>query len=127
MRGILLFIGLQSLSTSLGPADLGKKGGMIFRDILLIVGIGGLFAVLLVFWAVRYVERGKRRRHHNKPGILQHKDQGESAAEEGAPRPYRHRRRRRRRREHRTRKPSLAETGGLPPARSDEPPSSPSV
>jgi hypothetical protein len=126
MRGILLFISLQNLNP-LGPADLGPERGMILKDILLIVGIGGLFAVLLVFWAVRYVQRGKRRRHRSKPAILQNADETESADGASAPRPYRHRRRRRRRREHRSRKPSLAETGGLPPVRSDEPPSSASV
>jgi len=99
--------------------EIPKKGWMLTRDILLIVGIGMVLTVGLVFWATRYARHRKRRRHHSKPAILERHTE-ERADHEHPPHDHHHRRRRRRlRREHRGRNPTLAETGGLPPSRGE--------
>ena len=66
-----------------------------------------------IVWAV-FVRKPARRRER---GTL-----GEPAPATPAPATESHRRRRRRR-EHRNRNATLAETGGLPPVRPDDPPS----
>ena len=116
MRGLLPLILLQIPN----PVDgLGTRGRIILTDVLLILGAGILLSMVLVVWAVRYVQRGRRRRRHHhqsRPAIPEHSvDSGKAS------RRRRHRRRRRRSgQEHRPRNPSLAETGGLPPVRSED-------
>ena len=67
--------------------------------------------------------RGARRsRRHHLPELRR------TVSLEPATKPSfaRHQQKRRRRREHRSRNPTLAETGGLPPLRQDNPPPTPS-
>jgi len=104
-----------------GPV--GKTSWLLGKDVLLIVTVGVILGIVLLFWATRYARRERRhRRHHTTPGILQAKSKDSTA--EGAGARHHHRRRRRRRRhEHsgrENRHPTLAETGGLPPARTTE-------
>jgi hypothetical protein len=111
----------------LNPLDpggaVGKQGGMLLRDIVLIVGACLVLAVVLVIWAGHYVRSSKhhRHRHHSDPAPL--------ARSEHETRRRHHRRHRRRRHgqssESRGRNPTLAEAGGLPPLR-DQSSSSPS-
>jgi hypothetical protein len=122
MSGTLLVIALSGLNP-LNPGDpIGKTPWLWGRDMLLVLGVGSILAVALFFWATRYVRRQRRhRRHHTTPGILQAKSK--AATEDGAEPRHHHRRRRRRRRQHldrQNRHPTLAETGGLPPARTAE-------
>jgi hypothetical protein len=93
----------------------------------LFIVLGALTAVtLLVFlWAGFF--RKRRRQHARHHG--QHHDARPAAASAppGASEPAlmesrSRRKRRRRRRAHRPRNPTLAETGGLPPIRSEQPP-----
>jgi hypothetical protein len=130
------------LTMALNPLERGEglrhSGGLVLRDVLLILGIGLFLAILLTFWARSYVRRSKKRSHHRhnhrspapiasspnarlvdakEPGI--NSTQTPADAHHGQ---HHHRRRRRRRRDHRSRNPSLAETGGLPPQRSEPSP-----
>lgn len=97
------------------------------KERLIVLGAVGIVAVVLFFWALAIRKRRRRRkerhhRHHrsaapDSPGGLESK----------APPPEE--KRRRRRRSELPRNPTLAETGGLPPLRSEisppEPPSGP--
>jgi len=80
----------------------GKLPGLLFTDILILVGIGLAIAISLLVWAIFI-----RKPNDNKSGpsfpppVAQTQDK-------------RRRKRKKRRREHRTRNPSLADTGGLP-------------
>lgn len=111
----------------LNPTDsLGKTPWLLGKDVFLIVGISLLLAAGLFVWVTRAMGRSRRHhRHHTVPGILQKKSV-DSADEEVTEQHDHHRRRRRRRRrrlDHAERNPTLAETGGLPPARSMDSPS----
>jgi hypothetical protein len=134
MIGIEAWLGWVGALGPFVPEDgIGKSGGLMLRDILLILGSGLALTVLLLFWArsyVRHSKRSRRRRHHDTqttdvPSGLQTTGTGAAAASGGKPsaspasRRHHHRRRRRRRREHRGRNPTLAEAGGLPSARSE--------
>ena len=119
MNHLLLLIQLQGGAPMVPPDRLGKTGGLILRDLMLIVGVSLLLGLLGLIWAKRYARRQKRKRHHAQPAILQHPV--EEQQETSASHRHRHRRRRRRRRDHAPRNPTLAETGGLPPSRPDSP------
>jgi hypothetical protein len=86
--------------------------------------------ITLVFLWVLFVKipagkKGRRRKHHHhSPSVSESRDaatdSNKSEADQGR------RKWRRRRREHRPRNPTLAETGGLPPIRSEgQPPPAP--
>jgi hypothetical protein len=123
MRGILLFVMLQQ-----AVPGVGKSGRMLLRDLGLIAGVGLALTLVLIVWAVGYVQKGRRKRkhhHRSRPEILRNTEESEDElgdagdGEDGGGGGHRHRRRRKRR-EHRRRNPSLAETGGLPPVREEE-------
>ena len=125
-------------------ADVGavSKNGLIQNLIL----VGALCVVILtamVWFVYSYQGRRRRHRHHHHhhhhhhdheqpegegdpqsrpsaPGNTSSQVVGEKVAEDGQV--LLRKRRRRRRREHRPRNPTLAETGGLPPIRTEGPP-----
>ena len=94
-------------------------------EYLIIFGAIGLVTLLLLLWAV-FLRRRRRRRHSHHHSHQQ--SSGPTAApevpnEEGdlsPPEKRRHQRRAGRR--HRSRNPTLAETGGLPPVRPEDSP-----
>jgi type II secretory pathway component PulM len=95
------------------------------RERLMIFGALGLVTLLIVLWAVFVRKKRRRRRKHHHPG--HHSAVSTSALEplplaEAPAAADTRRRSRRSRRRHRVRNPTLAETGGLPPVRSAEPP-----
>jgi len=113
--------GLNPLDRSMTPS---KSSGMVFRDILLIIGTGLVLAAILFAWAKFYVARKQRRRNHESRPVRNRMEDDFESEEGGQHR--RRRRRRRHRRDHRPRSPTLAETGGLPPAKPNlSPPDSP--
>ncbi|MHB8523722.1 MAG: hypothetical protein ACYDH9_23610 [Limisphaerales bacterium] len=109
---------------------LGKGAGLVMQEVLWILAAGlGLLLILMAgakyFRRSRHHQHDHHHRHHGSdsadtrsaPAAADSEDPDDSG-------PHRHRhRRRRRRRDHRPRNPTLAETGGLPPERPDEPPS----
>ena len=111
----------QSLSKLLtGPA---------MRERLIIFGAIGLVALVLLLWAV-LIRRKRRHRHSHHHHHHHHhhhssgSDENPTASQNGSGPVTSEGKRRRRRRHHRhrPRNPTLAETGGLPPIRTDSPP-----
>jgi hypothetical protein len=97
------------------------------RDAILIFGAIGLVTLLTVLWALFLRRRRRRRRshHHSHEQSVEPAELTKTPVAESVPPPppSQHRRRRGRRR-HRSRNPTLAETGGLPPIRPESPPES---
>src|SRR5262249_13082093 len=97
------------------------------RDILIILGAVALVTLFALFWAVVFRSKRRPRHHHHHHHHRAHTRSETTAPISSQPEPaagsgLRRKRRRHRRREHRTRNPTLAETGGLPPLRSAPPP-----
>jgi hypothetical protein len=118
---VILLAQLEALNPLNATLPDSKAGGLMVKNILLIIGIGLGLAGLLAAWARFYV-RGRQRqrqRHHRPPEarpapsrIANDSEPADEPEERG-----RRRRRRRHRRDHRPRNPTLAETGGLPPGK----------
>ena len=130
MTSLPVLLGQLEGLNPLNPTQpLGKSGGLLLRDVLVIVATGLLLALVLVLWARWYVKRRRHHRHESRSAVAPTIEVDEEAGH--PPRHHhhhhhRHRHRRRRRHEEfRTRNPTLAETGGLPPARPDPPPTQP--
>lgn len=106
---------------------IGKMPGLIMGDVIIIVAIG--IALLFTSMAiVRYFYTRRPKKKHRSdarkvfPGdnAPENEEEDNSADEDSEARKrYKYRWKRR---EHRVRNPTLAETGGLPPARKEEPP-----
>jgi hypothetical protein len=101
--------------------------GLSLKEILTVIGAAAAVTLLLVLWAV-YVRKGPGRRshhhhhhHHPEPADPSSLSASQEDAEVEGTAEKRYRRKRRKRREHRPRNPTLAETGGLPPLRSEPP------
>jgi hypothetical protein len=97
-------------------------GGMDLKDILLIGGLVLLMAFMLFLWV--YLTRKNKRPQYTEGGarVIYRADEEEAA------RSGKHRRRRKRLPNHPDnlpRNPTLAEAGGLPPVRPDDPSESP--
>jgi len=97
------------------------------KEALLISGSLVLVILLILFWAI-FLRKPSRRHHHHHRRFARNRapepaqGQAERATDTAAVQSKR-RSWRRRRRDHRPRNPTLSETGGLPPFRSEEPPS----
>jgi hypothetical protein len=96
-----------------------------FRELVYISFAIAWITLLLLIWAA-FIRR-KRRRHHSHHHHHHHESKPAGAAadtpnEEEPAQPERRRRRRRSHHRHRPRNPTLAETGGLPPIRSEDTP-----
>jgi hypothetical protein len=99
-----------------GGGDTGRIPAW-FKDVFLVVGLGLALLLGLVFWAV-YIR--KRSHRHLDPRVSYRVIDDEGEGQEGHGQRRRRHRHRRRRRDHRSRNPSLAETGGLPPPRPED-------
>jgi hypothetical protein len=99
-----------------------KEAVLISSSLVLVI-------FLILIWAI--FVRKPSRCHQHRHGDHQHRRYRAPEPAEGQPAgatddaaaPSKRRRWRRRRREHRPRNPTLSETGGLPPFRSEGPPS----
>jgi hypothetical protein len=92
------------------------------RELLLIASAGLAVALLVIIWASIF---RRRRRDHGEPQPKRHKPVHKPAhtSHEGMEAGDRVKvRKRMRRRDHRPRNPTLQETGGLPPPRTEEQP-----
>jgi type VI protein secretion system component VasK len=95
------------------------------RERMLIFGAIGMVTLLAMAWAVFLRKRRHRRRelHHSHSHSSRPAEVAKApAAGDAAALPEKRRHRRRSRRKHRARNPTLAETGGLPPIREEDPP-----
>jgi hypothetical protein len=95
------------------------------RQTLIIIAAIGLAVAWVVVWVV-FLRKPHRRHHRHSHGRhASHAPAREAAAASSDDDSSHHRRRvrvRRPRRNHRPRNPTLAETGGLPPVRTGDPP-----
>ena len=82
------------------------------KEILVLIGAVLLVAIAVMIWAVAFRKKRKRTRLYHR----HHRSSAESATSENYGKRSQGSRRRREGRE-RPRNPTLAETGGLPPAR----------
>lgn len=92
----------------------------LMRETLIVIAALLLVALGLLFWAGAIRKRRRRRSAPHRPHYSHHSS-GHSEDGDESSHSSHSRRRHRRRREHRPRNPTLAETGGLPPIRTDEP------
>jgi hypothetical protein len=101
-------------------SGLSKGGGLLLQDTLLLamVGLALLLALALI---VRLLHNRKRNRRSATTSSRNRSSRSRIPEETGEPLTERIRRRKKKRRHpHRERKPTLSETGGLPPQREDE-------
>ena len=105
-------------SSSSGPAWSRVPG--LTQDMLVVLGVGGLLLIMLLIWAL-FLRKKPRSHSHSRHRSAIHIEESSESDSDHARHHHRHRRKRRRR-EHRTRNPTLAETGGLPPPRSEPQP-----
>jgi type VI protein secretion system component VasK len=121
-RPSVMLAQLDGLNPLNPTAPVGRTTGLLFKDVMVIVATGLILALLLILWARYYVRRRKRSRrspHHDRAADSALTPSVPLAGEELHHR--RRRRKRRRRRDHRSRNPTLAETGGLPPGKPEGP------
>jgi len=109
-----------------GPIDLKAQAipaanNGYLRDILLITGVAAVFALTLFLYV--YMTRRNNRSHSPTGARAIYRAEKRAAEERDDESEGRHRVRRRRRRkeEFSQRNPTLGETGGLPPIRTEEP------
>jgi hypothetical protein len=109
------------LPPNLQPQQPSKLFGLSLQDILLILGVVAI--ICLALFIVVYVRRRGGREHLSRTGraVGRNDHYSESRSEERV----RVRKRRRRHPDNLPRNPTLGETGGLPPARPDEPAQTP--
>lgn len=90
------------------------------QDVVAIFGAGLFLLAVLLVWARYFRKRPHSGSGHDRHHQRHHEErtsESESDDDEGGQRRHR---RKRRRREHRSRNPTLAETGGLPPPRTQD-------
>lgn len=110
------FLAVEEPLPLTGPMSSTMRDGLVVTGAILLVAAG------LVLWAVAVRKRHRRRSAPHRPHYSHHSDEHTADEEGDESRHSSHsHRRRRRRREHRPRNPTLAETGGLPPKRQEEP------
>jgi uncharacterized membrane protein YbhN (UPF0104 family) len=93
--------------------------GPLLTDIILILGAIVLVTVILLYWAA-YIRKPKRNGSSSGSKAYSAKVSSRTAEVEIVETPSGRRKWRRRRRDHRPRNPTLAETGGLPPPKSNK-------
>ena len=100
--------------------------GLTLKELLMLLGAVSVVTLCLFIWAAYFRKRPRqhshRHHHHHHRSHDQAEPNGASAnLESEQDNERRYRKKRRRRREHRPRNPTLAETGGLPPLRTERP------
>jgi hypothetical protein len=110
------FAQIQGLNPLDPTAPVGRGTGLVFKDVTIIIIVGLALGLVLLLAAKVILRRTKLHRHDRRV------DSEPEVSGDGEESHRRHRRRRRRlRRDHRSRNPTLAETGGLPAPKVEEP------
>ena len=114
----------QGFDLQTATKPLPGSASFVLRDAAVVVGVVLVLAVLLFVGARYYVKHRPSHRRSHPESSSHHRTPAARAGDgEGA---HRHRRRRRRRRgDPRSRNPTLAEAGGLPPLRAESEPRPP--
>lgn len=100
-----------------------RWAGLTLKELLLLLGAVSIVTLCIFIWAVYFRKRPRQhshRHHHHRPESRSETSVSSASADNPDPE-RRYRKKRRRRREHRPRNPTLAETGGLPPMRTERP------
>lgn len=120
---VVAFLGKVDIPVQAQP--LGKGTGLVLSDLMLIIVIAVALFTLLLLWA-KYLRNAKGHKRRSG-GQKVYRDSSDSNDESDEPEETsasaESRRRfkyRYRRRSHRSRNPTLAETGGLPPSRTED-------
>ena len=97
-----------------------SSSSMTMRDTLIIVGAALVIGLLFVIWAV-YIRKpgGSKRSEPSNWSAKSKSDDDDEDDDSGESGGRRRKKRKKLRREHRPRNPTLSETGGLPPMRSN--------
>jgi hypothetical protein len=98
--------------------------GLTLKELLFLLGAVSVVVLCLFIWAAYFRKRpGQRshRHHHHHSRSQPEPVTASQTADSETDGDRRYRKKRRRRREHRPRNPTLAETGGLPPLRTERP------
>lgn len=121
---------LAKLELPIQGQPLSKVTGLLLSDILLIIAAALTLLLGLVLWAKYLRNRKPKKRRAGGQKVFrgsnsggedeEEEEDGDKEAEEEAREVRRRYKYRYKRRSHRNRNPTLAETGGLPPARSEE-------
>jgi FtsZ-interacting cell division protein ZipA len=124
------FLAQDIIPTDVLPGGSWRWMGLTLKELVMVLGAVAGVTLLVVLWAVYLRKRPHRHshrhhRHRNHQDLSSSRDESSPAEAEPDSEDNngdrRYRRKRRRRREHRPRNPTLAETGGLPPLRSERP------
>jgi hypothetical protein len=140
MNGPVFCLAVLGLELPKSNRSMGKLPGLLLSDGLIIVGLGLGLVLLLAFGIFVWMKLRRKRRRHISGGEKVYRGAGheegdseqdepaddEEGADEEAVHTHHHHHGRRykyrvRRRSHRTRNPTLSETGGLPPIKTQEP------
>jgi hypothetical protein len=127
IRYSCLLAQLDGLNPLNPTAPVTKGTGLLFMDIMVIIATGLALGLMLLLWARYYVRQRKRHSHRHEhradplPGVSLDGPEGDEERDHHG----RRRRKRRLRRDHRPRNPTLAETGGLPPPKTEPTSNSP--
>jgi len=118
LGGIHLFLAEVPANIDLKGTPMPPASTGYLRDLLLISGVAAVLALSLFLYV--YMTRRNRRTHPatGARAIYRAEKRAEPEESEGT---HRARRRRRRKEEFERRNPTLGETGGLPPVRTEEP------
>lgn len=117
-----LFAGISFDVLNPTSAPVNGPARVVFSDLLLILAAALALTLVLLLWA-KYFRKsksvGSRSVILSAPRETEDEEEEEHAGHSG----HRHRRKRKRKKhDHRSRNPTLAETGGLPPMRGEGPP-----
>jgi hypothetical protein len=122
MTGSVQFFASVKLDSVVQPV--GKITGLLLGDVLLILAAAVALLLILILWA-KYLRNARpKKRRSGGEKVIRNSASSESTEQSDAEAEDERRRYkfRYKRREHRSRNPTLAETGGLPPVRTEEPP-----
>ena len=114
-----LFALADPFEPALPEAQPGVVFGLSLRDMLLILGAAAVLALILFLW-VYLTRKGRRGHSAARPSNAIYR--AEKGAGDPASRRVKVRRKRRGHPDNYPRNPTLGETGGLPPVRSEDPP-----
>src|SRR5262245_16442477 len=112
----MIFAMLANVDVTTRLESVTKTTKMVMADTLVAFVAGGVICSAIALWAIY---RRKRRKHVTGGEKVYRPNQSSVEEEAEAEETRRRYKRRVRRRDHRARNPTLAETGGLPPVRSE--------
>ena len=119
LNSLILFAqGIAFSPSKAAPSS--KAYSWSLRDMILLISVSVIMASLLFLWAY-FGRRNRRHQYGSYSRALYKSEKGSSGSGSGRSRHRHHRRRRPNHPDNMPRNPTLAEAGGLPPLRPEEP------